>query len=78
MVDRPSVGACPSVEYPGIVELAIDGQVVHREVLVPKTVPPGEPARVRAVELLHSEKYRREREWAALGLQDYGGESGGE
>lgn len=74
MIDRPTVGACPSVEYPGIVELSVDGEVVHREVLVPKTVAPGEPARARAVELLHSEIYRRERTLAAMGLLDYGGE----
>jgi hypothetical protein len=73
-MSRPTIGACPSVEYPGIVELELAGAVVHREVLVPVTVPPGRPARRRAAELLRSERYRREREWAELGLQDYGGE----
>lgn len=70
---RPWIDAVPSVEYPGIVECEVAGQMVGRVVLVPPTVPDGAPAIVRAKELLTSEIYRREREqaWSI----DLGGEA---
>jgi len=76
MTKLPTIDAYPSVEYPGILELSVGAEVVHRGVLVPATVPPSQPARRRAKEILHSELHRRDREWAELGLHDYGGESG--
>jgi hypothetical protein len=64
----------PSIEYPGIVEMMLYDEVISRQILVPATVPPGEPARIRAVELLYSELYKREKAWAEFDLIDYGGE----